>query len=195
MGASLSWFAVKNCDLDTTLSELGWEYDGGPDADVPRGVGVGVLPGGWSLLVFNRSLDQAFDPETTALSRHGPAVACAIEEHVMFQDARGYSEGVETWRITHDPNKGTSLYHLDISGEPPESLTSLREAAIAQQDTEGGDDANVDYIADVPLLVAKGLCGFKHDDAWPEGLEFTPIRRARNATGGGGFLSRLFGRR
>jgi len=175
----------------------GRELDGAASEDWPHRIGVATLPDGWFLVMFNQDLTQAFDRETIALSRHGPAVACAIEEHVMFQEARGYQDGAEVWRISHNPEKARSLYHLEIAGAPPASLKAFHETAIARQDEKGGEDAGVDFLSDVPLLVAKGLCGFKHDDEWPEGLAFTPVRRAKAApaTREGGFFSRLFGRR
>src|SRR5205823_3148770 len=134
--------------------ELELEIHGEPIDDLPRWLGVGTLPKDWLLFVFNDDLDSAFEERFVALSRHGPAVACAIEEHVMFQEARGYEGGAETWRITHDPNKGGSLYHLQTAGQPPANFAALHRKAVRQQDAEGGEDAGVDFISDVPLDVA-----------------------------------------
>jgi hypothetical protein len=150
--------------------------------------------------MFNRDLKQAFEDRFVALSAQGPAVACAIEQHVMYQEARGYEAGAEVWRVTHDPDRGDSVYHLAVTGAPPAQLAEIRDAAVAEQDAEGGEDAGVDFISEVPLDLAASICGFKLEDDWPDG-GFTELRRANSpsaalrARAGPGFLQRLFGRR
>jgi hypothetical protein len=200
MSVALCWFAVRGWARDAALEELGLEADGAPGDDLPRRIGVADLPDGWLLFMFNRDLKQAFEDRFVALSARGPAVACAIEEHVMYQEARGYEAGAEVWRVTHDPQQGDSVYHLEVTGAPPAQLSEIREAAVAEQDEEGGEDAGADFVSDVPLDLAASICGFKHDDDWPQG-GFTELRRANSpsaepkAGGGPGFLQRLFGRR
>jgi hypothetical protein len=85
-----------------------------------------------------------------------------------------------------------------VTGAAPEPLTEIRQRLEAEQQEEGGEDADVDLISDVPLELAKSLCGFKHDDEWPEGLRLTVLERSRPARSDGdgkpGFLARLFGR-
>lgn len=193
MGASLSWFAVK-ADRAGVLESLGAEA--AELVDFPRRWGVGDLPNGWVILVFERDLKGAFEPRCAALSALGPAVACAVEEHVMYQEARGYADGAEVWRVVHDSERGR--FHLEVSGEPPKALEKIRREAVAEQEAEGGEDADVDLIADVPLLLAQGVCGFKHDEEWPASLAFEELRKARPAGGAPkepGFFQRLFGRR
>jgi hypothetical protein len=196
MGVSLSWFAVKGVSRTEALEGLELELHGEPVEDLPHWLGLADLPQDWLLFLFNRDLDAAFDERFTALSRHGPAVACAMEEHVMYQEARGYAAGAEIWRITHDPNKTYSLYHLEVAGEPPANFEATHRQAIAEQDAEGGEDAGVDLISDVPLDIARSICGFKHDEEWPDGLQFTELRRVgtAKASSGPGFFQRLFRR-
>jgi hypothetical protein len=195
VGVCLCWIAVRGCPRDAAVEELGFEEGHAVD-DLPDRIGIATLPNDWLLFVFNDDLQRAFDAEVTALSRHGPAVACAIEEHVMYHEARGYGGGEETWRMTHDPTTAHSRYHLAVTGQPPANFEAVHSKAVAQQDAEGGEDANVDFISEVPLKVAKSICGFRHDDAWPEGFQFTELRRARRATqpSGPGFFQRLFRR-
>jgi hypothetical protein len=201
MGAALSWFAVKGCGRDEALAELGLELGLEVGDDFPERIGFSELPDGW-LLFVSRDIDEMFKSRFIALSRHGPAVGCAIEEHVMFMEARGFADGEEQWRITHDPDSTRNTYHLEINGEAPAELRSIHQSAIAQQDADGGEHSGVDYIADVPLDVAKAICGFKHDDEWPETLSYKELRRARpvkparsaEAKGRPGLLQRLFGR-
>ena len=42
-------------------------------------------------------------------------------------------------------------------------LTVRRELEEAQR-AAGGDDADVDYLFDIPLRVAQSIVGFKHDE-------------------------------
>ena len=199
MGISNSWFAVQGCPRDEALAQLGFEDDVGVGHDwPPRGrFAVGELPGGW-LLFIAPDLEDAFAERFVTLSAGREAVACAIEEHVMYQEARGYRDGAEVWRVLHDPDKGGSLLHLEVTGSPPASLDAIRAKAVARQEAEGGEDAGVDCISDVPLELAKSICGFKHDGVWPKGLSFTVLRRAKparaEASGKPSFFARLFGR-
>jgi hypothetical protein len=116
MGISNSWFAVKGWTRDEALAELGFEIGRALEDEWPsRDFAIGEHPGGW-LLVLNPQLEGAFEDRFVELSRRGPAAACAVEEHVMYHEARGYRDGVETWRILHDPEKGRSAYHLEVTG-------------------------------------------------------------------------------
>jgi hypothetical protein len=190
MGFSHSWIAVKGLDRATALATLGLEADE-DEADELHRRGLGALPGGWLLVVAEG--DGALNGETAALAAHGPAVACFVEEHVMCSEARGYRDGREAWRVAHDPRNG--IFHLEVAGEPPEALGRIRAEAVAEQEREGGEAADVDLLFDVPATLAKSLCGFKLDDEWPDGLAFAELRRPGGAgSGRPGLLRRLFGR-
>jgi hypothetical protein len=199
MGLAMSWIAVRGRDRDDVLRELGLESEPEVTDFPPGGLSVSPLAGGWLLFVADRDLDAAFEPRFTDLSRGGSAVACVVEEHVMFQESRGYRDGVEAWRVTHDCNMEGGLYHLEVTGDPPSELEAIRRTEVANQDAEGGQQAGVDFLADAPLDLAKAICGFKHDDEWPEGMGFSRLFRPRAAAapkaGGPSFLQRLFGAR
>jgi hypothetical protein len=195
MGFSVSWMAVQGCDSAQAAEALGWELPDGDRRDYPEGDCIGDLPGGW-VLVWKEDFDAMREDLFAPLLKFGPAVACAVEEHVMVQEARGYRDSVEIWRVTHDPNAGESLYHLDVAGDPPPNLEAIHSAAVKAQEAEGGEDADVDLICDVPLDLAKSICGFKHDEDPPTGATFVGSRKASSSGGRRpGFLARLFGAR
>jgi len=197
MGFAISWMAVQGCDPVQAAEALGLALDDGDPWDFPDGDCIGELPGGW-VIVWIEDFDALRKGRYAPLLQFGPAVACAVEEHVMVQEARGYRDGAEVWRVTHDPNEGESLYHLDVAGEPPTNLEAIRSAAFKEQEAEGGEDAGVDLISDVPLDLAKSICGFKHDFDPPEGATFRGLRKARRRPVPGaakpGFFARLLGR-
>jgi len=196
VGFSASWFSVQGASREDVLAALDLQPTGKQDDFPDFRVCISALPGNWLLVWYDRDLKIAFKM-AAELSRLGPAVACAIEEHVMFQEARGYADGDEVWRVTHNPNEGESLYHLETAGEPPAQFAKIHADLKAEQDAEGGEDADVDLICDVPLELAKSICGFKHDEDLPDGVVFEELGRRKNAPGSAkpGFLARLFGAR
>jgi hypothetical protein len=157
---------------------------------------MGEAPGGW-LLFLSRNLDDAFKGRLLRLTALGPAVACVVEEHVMYSEARGYEAGREIWRASHNSEKG--IYNLDASGDLPAFFARVRDELREQQDEAGGEDADVDLIFDIPQRLAREICGFQLGEEEPAGFRDSELRKAKaSAAGGdrsGGFLSRLFGRR
>lgn len=198
MGFSVSWIAVQGCDAAQAAEALGFEPSEGAALDYPQRDCVGELPGGW-VVVWTDDCDALEKGRFAPLLKFGPAVACSVEEHVMVQEARGYHGGAEVWRVTHDPNRGESLYHLEVAGDPPSNLEAIRTAAVKAQDEEGGEDAGVDLICDVPLDLAKSICGFKHDENPPAGATFRGLRKRRKPRASAdvkpGFFARMFGAR
>jgi hypothetical protein len=197
MGFSHSWIAVQGLDPAIALDVLGMAAARELEADdFPERLGMGQLPGGW-LLVLSSDFDDAFT-RLSVLASHGPAVACAMEEHVMYSEARGYSDGVEAWRVVSDCEKEDQIA---VIGEPPAGFMDIRADVQRQQDAAGGKDADADYLFDVPPKVAESICGFRLGEPDPEGLRFTELRRAARSkpvddgATGGGFFARLFGRR
>ena len=114
----------------------------------------------------------------------------------MCSEAQGFSGGATTWRVAHDPSKG--VRNLQVESEPP-GFARVRDEAFAQQDEADQEKQGVDYVFDVPPLVAKSLCGFELGLSEPD---FVKLRRlgqpAASAVRGDrapGFFQRLFGRR
>lgn len=196
MGFSHSWIALKSADKAGLLDALGLEEVGPGDLnDALNGFGLAELPDGWLLVLCN---DFEFPTRSPLadLSQRGDVLSCAIEEHVMCSDAQGFSGGAATWRVAHDPSKG--IKHLQVDGEPP-SFVRVRDEAFAEQDEADHKKQGVDYVFDVPPLVAKTVCGFELGRSAPNFVVLRPLGRPDAKPDRGdrtpGFLQRLFGRR
>lgn len=166
----------------------------------PEGeVSLASLANGWTVIWFERDLEAAFKAPAAELARHGPAVACAVEEHVMFSEARGYADGEESWRVTWDCEAEGD--EPETSGEVPAAYAAILATAIDERAKPGNED--VDFLWDVPPDLAKSICGFRHDEPLADGATFVELRRARLVRkaqeapreAGGGFWRRLFGGR
>ena len=159
MGYAVKWYAVRS-PAPGLLATLGLAETGElqqvPDAPLCYQRG----PEGWSLLFSNRM--RVLSDETLAeLSQGGEVVACSVEEHVMFSQAEHWVNGALVFRVTHEAAKG--LGHLSVEGTATHRLNEIHEAAKTRQATEGGEEAGVDHIFDVPVDLAQELCGFTHN--------------------------------
>ena len=186
MGWSLSWAAIKEAKATAVHSILGVKptqrYEESPESDV-----TGVeLPTGWYLVVFNRQ--EIKDEVLKKLSMLGDTVYCFVEDHVMFSCAAGWRNGMRTWSLVHDCEKG--IYHLAIGGVAPPSLKEIHNRLTSEQNVAGGEKADVDYIYDAPAELAKELTGFRHDLDIPglTGDVFEVLERSPRS-----LLRRIFG--
>jgi len=198
MGFSHSFVATKSISKARLLEGLGLtETDVSGDVDVPLGgFGLSELPGDWLLVACN-DFDLPRTAPLAAISEGGELICAAIEEHVMFSEAAGFRDGLQIWRVQHDPDR--SYDDLKVDGAPPAAFGKLRDEARAEQDREGGEDAGVDFIFDVPPRLAASLCGFEFGQGDGEFVQLTRIRKLKRSPAGRaskpGVLARLFGRR
>ena len=84
-----------------------------------------------------------------------------VEEHVMFSTVAAWESGKEVWSIMHDAQKG--ILDLKVKGTPPGNFTAIRDRLLAQQNTEGVEEPEVDHVFDIPVEVAKELTGWDID--------------------------------
>ncbi|WP_162875446.1 hypothetical protein [Sphingomonas crusticola] len=158
---------------------------------------LGPMLGGWLLAVSGDSSD-AFEGQLEPLTRLGPAIAGEISEIVMVSELRGYADGQEIWRVIHNPEEEKSLYALQISGDTPPQLEAIVRAARAEQDAEGGEEASVDYMIEIPGRLSHSICGYHPGEREPDGVDFSELQpiggRKQTAGTGGGLFARLFGR-
>ena len=193
MGFAITWFAFRTEEAASLFADLGLtptdEKDDGPDAPIA----TATLKNRWQILWCNEYGCRFFaEAELRRLSKQREIVRCLVEEHVMASSAELWSNGSRVWWLSHEGENGPK--GLEVDGRPPASFSEIRAKLEATQAAEGGDDADVDYIFEIPLLVAKSLVGFKHDEVC--GLMTSPsfdvLSRIEPQRG---FFARMLGRK
>ena len=193
MNLSCSWIAVKGPDKETVLSTLDWlEAAPGSNPDLNWAEMI-VTASGW-IVIFIHDFNYPTPKRMAAVSVGGTAVACSIDERVMYSVARGYADGQAVWSVDHDGGQ-RGHYHLSIAGDPPPELAAVRARLTAEQDAAGGDGARVDYLFDLPASLTEALTGFNLP---PEGQGIDTVALEPAPSKGGGLfaaLGGLFGRK
>ncbi len=163
MGLMNSWIAVQGVAKADLFAEMGWE-ETGQEVDPFSGIAAFSYlekPGGW-LVIFSDDFDWASQEEILAFSQFGLTLGCQFEDKVeMTSIVTAARDGVELWQVSHiaDP-----IFRLDVRGEPPVELAAIHEQALRDQHAAGGRDAGVDLIFEVPLDLAKAICGYRADE-------------------------------
>lgn len=192
MGYAITWFAVREQHAADVLRELQLTPTGERQEFPEATIAYAGLTNGWAILWYGE-YDCPFlgDRELASLSARSEIIRCMVEEHVMASSAELWAGGRQRWSISHQGEDGPK--GLEVSGSPPESLDRIRAQMEEAQEAEGGEDAEVDYIFEIPLRVAQEIAGFKHDEVCDcianggfEVLERGAPQRGR--------LSRFFGR-
>lgn len=192
MGFAITWLAVKREGMDQVLARLSLNPTGKFEDDPESPFSTARLTSGWQLLWINDYDAPVLAAEhLKAISCDHDVLVCRVEEHVMASSAELWSSGQMAWSISHVGTNGP--VGLNIVGQPPASFVAIREDLEAVQVAEGGMDADVDHIFDIPLQLARSLVGFKHDEDYEGAIEgpFEVLASAQGKTGG--FISRLFG--
>ena len=161
MGYSLSWIAIERAGEDALFEQLGLEETGETTEDGPGFELSGTRIEDRYLLVADHTDALVDEQLLKALSMHGRVVAVMVEEHVMFSSAEEWRNGERVWGAIHIPDAG--LYHIGVEGNLPEAYSMIHQRLFAEQEKDGGADAGVDHIIDIPLELAAVITGFKHD--------------------------------
>jgi hypothetical protein len=164
MGFSLTWCAVPDKHAAAFLRGLALVPTGEIEDTIPSSlIATARLDTGWQLLVYNKYrcpfLEEA---DLRRLSADYYVIFCLVEEHMMASASEMWSRGERRWRLSHEGEDGPK--GLDIDEDPPYLYTTIRAEMEHAQASAGGDDANVDYIFEIPLRTAQSLVGFKHDE-------------------------------
>ena len=198
MGYRISWLAAKALSKSALLAHFELRDTGVLDEANEAPFSVAELPTGWTVLWSD---DQAFAniERASGLSHLAPVISCWVNETVMFSSAYYFEGGDFKWFAGHNAQDG--IFDLQFEGELPEQFSTIRDSLLAQQQSEGGDASDVDFVFDIPLELARSICGFKHDlwkFEWGEpqffAVEPTAEYRHDKPSKARGFLSRLLGR-
>ena len=164
MGVSLSWIGVHPTTTNDLYTKLGLSETGraGDYYDFP--IAGQTFPSGWCVLIGKQCDHPILSNEVlSVLSAERSVIACSIEEHVMHMSAALWHDGRETWSMQHRGGD-YGIMDLVVKGAPPDSFGDLRAHYFTLQEEAGGDSADVDHIADIPLRLAQSFVGFKHDE-------------------------------
>jgi hypothetical protein len=163
MGFSISWCAVREESADRFIQKLGLSPTGATEEFPDSLISTGKLATGWRVIWHNQYACPYFRLEDLALlSRDHDVLLCLVEEHVMASSAELWSSGKRKWWVSHEGGNGPK--GLCIDGDLPQVFPAIRKEMEELQLAEGGADAAVDYIFEIPLKAAQSLVGFKHDE-------------------------------
>jgi hypothetical protein len=181
MGFAISWCAIPESAAEDFLGRLNL-IETGETEEIPESlIGVARLDTGWRVLWYNKYVCPFLSAaDRRDHSRHHELLFCQVEEHCMASSAEWWSGGERKWWISHEGDRGPK--GLNFTGILPENFESIKAEMEATQIQEGGDQAGVDYIFEIPLMVAKSIVGFKHDEFCPHviGDEFKVMERAKS---------------
>ncbi|WP_139373865.1 hypothetical protein [Enhydrobacter aerosaccus] len=149
--------------------------------DVDRGgIGGHELPEGWTLIVLGETEHRLVQHQVLAkLSAGCEVIACNVEEHVMFCSCEQWRNGDRVWRLEHHGD--ADILGLERFGELPPHLSALEQEHRLHQVADGGKDADVDHIFEVPLALALSIVGVKHDENWPESFELLQWQKPKSS--------------
>ncbi|HEX3886624.1 MAG TPA: hypothetical protein VHW05_03930 [Phenylobacterium sp.] len=188
MGRSDSWIAVRGIDRPQVVERLGLEETGREIERWSAFLGLGDMRNGW-MIVRSQDFDYPKPKLLASLSAGAEVLSCQVEEHVMVSIARGFRDGLQTWSVVHEPERG--IDSLVVEGTPPPELADIEQRLRAEQDAEG-EDADVDFMFDAAPEIVAAISGYRDD--MDQGVLFTELQPVLPPKGPG-LLQRLFGRR
>ena len=174
MGFSISWLAVKTDDLDRLFEMAEVSPTTESDEWLESDISGSGLKDGWYFLQAQGCDHPIISGDfLSQISTLGQTIACSVEEHVMVSITEGWNDGARSWKIAHNAQEG--MFDLSADGEPPAHFETIKDDFVSRQKAEGGEDADVDFIFDIPLQVAKKICGYKHDEGSPLWIPPGPV--------------------
>ncbi len=192
MGFAISWCAVREDSADQLIQKLSLTPTGEAEQFPESLIAVGKLNTGWRVIWYNEYGCPFLRPDSLSrLSKDHDVLLCLVEEHAMASSSELWSGGKRKWWLSHEGENGPK--GLSVAGEVPSTFAAIRKEMEDLQLAEGGDNAKVDYIFEIPLKVAQSLVGFRHDEVCDHliGGRFDVMSIATPKTG---ILNRLFRR-
>jgi len=192
MGFSATWCAVREEVAQKVLDQLALSPTGETEEFPESLISAAKLDTGWRVIWYNKYGCPFLTPaQLGTISKEQDVLMCLVEEHVMASSAEFWSSGRRKWWISHAGENGPK--GLSTEGDLPGCYPSIRSEMEEAQRAEGGDNAGVDYIFEVPLKVAQSIVGFKHDEDCPH-LSEGYFAVLSGSVPRRGIVARLFGR-
>lgn len=177
MGYRISWIGFEGLDRAACLALIGMRDTARVDEANEAPFSMANLPTGWTIL-FSNDFDYASDHRLAVCSNACRVIGCRIDETIMYSSATAFENGHALWSVCHDSGEG--LMHLQARGESPKEFADIREKLIAEQEADGGAEADTDYVFEIPVELAAVSTGYRHDRwkfEWGE-PEFTEVEPA-----------------
>jgi hypothetical protein len=166
MGFALSWVAIKGKAAAEILRELQLRPTGvrGLEGESPF---VGAMSNtGWYVVVIRGVETRVLGPAVLErLSADCELLTCEVEEHVMFSRATGWRNGRQLWVVTHRGDEGP--VEVEEEGALPPEYAPIRDRLVETQESEGGAEADVDHLFDIPVVLVQTYVGYRHDEVSP----------------------------
>jgi hypothetical protein len=190
MGYAVTWCAIREEKAGPFLQHLGLSPTGKTEPIPESLISMTRLDSGWRVIWYNKyGCPFLRSQDLRDLSTDKEILLCLVEEHVMASSAEMWSHGRREWWLSHEGEDGPK--GLSTDGQLPQSFPAIRNEMERAQLAAGGDEADVDYIFEIPLKVAEALVGFKHDD-WGAHLIDGHFAVLSRPAGARGLLRRLF---
>jgi hypothetical protein len=163
MGISLSWVAVEALPANEVLTRLALGATAKSCAYPFKGVASHTLPGNWFLVAAARCDHRIANAASmAALSKGCKAIACAVEEHVNFASTELWEDGARVWHVEHQGDEDSE--NITSEGQLPQRFHEL----LATVEPEDSENLDGHFHMDIPLILAKEVAGFRHDESSPE---------------------------
>jgi hypothetical protein len=159
MGISLAWVAVESLEAELALERL-LVSKTNRQCDFPfNGVASHALQNKWFLVAASRCDHRIVGAAgMAALSLGCRAVACAVEEHVNFSSCELWENGELIWSVMHKGSDDSE--NIAFHGRVPQRFNDL----VASVEAEDSDNLEGHFHMDIPLILAKEISGFRHDE-------------------------------
>jgi hypothetical protein len=167
MGTGLAWFTVESAELADIATALDVKATGRRGARREFSLAARKLQDGRWLVVSDNCDEPLFATKHLAvISRKGRAFSGMFEEHVMASSFTAWGKGRKAWSLAHQGDD--DALHLKTTGKLPGDVATLRDAALVKQRREG-EDAEGDYLFELPLELARSHGGLDPDSDFDEG--------------------------
>jgi len=175
MGFSISWIGIQ-MPKSRALEIMGFQDTDEIDEANEAPFSAAYLPSGWTI-IWSNQFEYASRPEIMWQSSTQRMIGCHVEEHVMFSSCHLAEDGDQLWNVWHEGQQ--DIYDMNSTGIVPAEFQAIVAMQKAEQDSAGGDKADVDHMFDVPIKLAAAITGFRYDQwrySWGE-PQFTVIQK------------------